>query len=179
VRRRSYICGDTSSGLTQRTNFFSANNGSTWAGYSTFFPSSPGNNPRALGIRVDPHTTVAGCTPSATAMCLNNNRFKVEALFATPTQPLASAQVVKLTDDTGYLWFFNAANVEVVVKVLNACSPVTGNKYWVFAAGLTNVEVRLTVTDTQNPLVPPKTYINPLNNPYPPLQDTSAFATCP
>jgi hypothetical protein len=27
--------------------------------------------------------------------------------------------------------------------------------------------------------VPPKTYINPLNNPYPPLQDTSAFATCP
>ncbi len=170
-----YICGDTSSGLTQRTNFFSATNGGTWAGYSTFFPSSPANNPRALGIRVDPHTAVAGCTPTATAMCLNNNRFKVEATFATPSIPTGTASTVKLTDDSGYLWFFNSANIELVVKVLNACG--VNNRYWVFAAGLTNVQVDLKVTDTQTGNV--KTYFNPLNQPYPPLQDTSAFATCP
>ncbi|HSS77993.1 MAG TPA: hypothetical protein VLV54_14780 [Thermoanaerobaculia bacterium] len=29
---------------------------------------------------------------------------------------------MKLTDETGYLWFFSNTNVEAVVKVLNACS---------------------------------------------------------
>jgi hypothetical protein len=47
----------------------------------------------------------------------------------------------------------------------------------VFAAGLTNVEVTLNVTDTRNGT--PKTYFNPLGTPYAPVQDTSAFATCP
>ncbi len=171
-----YICGDTSGALTQRTNFFSATNGGSWAGYSTFFPASPGNNPRALGIRVDPHAAVAGCTPTASAMCLNNNRFKVEAQFATIANPgLSPAFTVKLVDDSGYLWFFNANNIELVVKVLNACG--VNSRYWVFAAGLTNVRVDLTVTDTATGAV--KTYFNPLNQPYQPLQDTTAFATCP
>ncbi len=48
-------------------------------------------------------------------------------------------------------------NVEVVVKVLNGCSPPF-NHYWVFASGLTNVAVELTVTDTQTGEV--VTYLN-------------------
>ena len=169
-----FMCGDRSVTTTQRTIYGSGNGGTSFSTASTLFPTSP---PRAMGIRVDPATVITGCTPSATAMCLNNNRFKVEALFATAANPiLAAASTVKLTDDSGYLWFFNSANIEVVVKVLNACG--VNNRYWVFAAGLTNVEVRLTVTDTQNPGVF-RTYVNPLNQPFPPLQDTGAFATCP
>jgi hypothetical protein len=82
---------------------------------------------------------------------------------------------VQLTADTGYFWFFSDANVEMVVKVLNAC-PVN-NKYWVFAGGLTNVRVTVSVTDTSNGSV--QTYVNPQSTPFQPIQDTAAFATCP
>lgn len=57
----------------------------------------------------------------------------------------ARATPVQLTGDTGYFWFFNASNVELVVKVLDACH---FGRFWVFAGGLTNVDVDLTVTDT-------------------------------
>ncbi len=123
-------------------------------------------------------TTLGGpigpCIPNTTTLCLNNDRFKVQATFNTGSQS-GQAQVVELTADTGYLWFFAATNVEAVIKVINACS--FNSRYWVFAGGLTDVNVVLTVTDTQTGAV--KTYTNPLGTKYQPIQDTSAFATCP
>lgn len=167
-----FICGDRTAGTPQRTIFGSGNGGSSWINMSTAFPTAP---PRAMGIRVDPLAAAATCVPSATAMCLNNNRFKVEATFRTAGSPAQPAKVVKLTEDTGYLWFFTSTNVEVVVKVLNGCG--LNSHYWIFSAGLTNVEVSLVVTDTKNNTS--KTYVNPLNREYPPLLDTNGLATCP
>jgi hypothetical protein len=117
--------------------------------------------------------TTATCTESSTALCLNT-RFRVQATYQSGSGQSGQAQVVKLTSDTGYLWFFNSSNVEIVVKVLNACGI---NGYWVFAGGLTDVRVTLTVTDTQTGAV--KTYTNPIGTPFQPIQDTSAFSTCP
>jgi hypothetical protein len=98
-------------------------------------------------------------------------RFLVEATWET-SQPLTGdGHGVLLTADTGYFWFFNSANVEAVVKVLDGCG--VNNHFWVFAAGLTNVEVVLTVTDQTAQTV--KTYTNPLNQQFAPIQDTSAF----
>lgn len=167
-----FLCGDRSATTPQRANYGSGNQGASWTNVSTLFPSTP---PRALGIRTDPLVATGPCVPSATVMCLNNNRFKVEATFRTASAPSAAAKVFKLTDETGYFWFFTSTNVEVVVKVLNGCG--LNSRYWVFAAGLTNVEVVLTVTDTLTGV--PQTYVNPLDRPFPPLQDTNAFATCP
>ncbi|MBV8203137.1 MAG: hypothetical protein JOZ15_21185, partial [Acidobacteria bacterium] len=48
--------------------------------------------------------------------------------------------------------------------------------FWVFAGGLTNVHVVIKVTDTQTGAV--KTYTNPQNTAFQPLQDTSALP-CP
>jgi hypothetical protein len=45
------------------------------------------------------------------------------------------------------------------------------------AGGLTDVNVILTVTDTQTGVI--KTYTNPQGTPFQPIQDTDAFATCP
>ena len=59
--------------------------------------------------------------------------------------------------------------------MLNGCA--INNRYWVFAAGLTNVHVDLTVTDTQTGQI--KTYINPQGRTYVTILDTNAFATCP
>jgi hypothetical protein len=116
------------------------------------------------------------CPPSSTqVLCLNNNRFKVQSSFLTGSAGLGTAGTVELTGDTGYVFFFSPSNVEAVVKVLNACS--VNNRYWVFAGGLTDVRTVITVTDTQRNAV--KTYINPQGTAFQPIQDTSAFATCP
>lgn len=114
------------------------------------------------------------CTPDANTICLNNNRFRVTATYRTATLN-GNAMAVKLTDDTGYLWFFNSANVETVLKVINGCA--VGGHYWFFAGGLTNVFVQITVTDTTTGFT--RVYSNPLNQPFEPIQDTSAFPNCP
>lgn len=116
------------------------------------------------------------CTSGPTALCLNNGRFRVQATFRIPQGQTTQAQAVRMTDDTGYFWFFDADNVEVLVKVLNACSQQRP-RFWVFAAGLTNVRVDIQVTDTQTGQV--RTYTNPQGQAFLPVQDTSAFATCP
>jgi hypothetical protein len=115
------------------------------------------------------------CFPFFGRMCLGDGRFKLEARFLTNAAEEGEASPVHLTSDTGYFWFFGSANVEAVIKVLNGC-PVN-NRYWVFAGGLTNVHTLFTVADLQAGVV--KTYVNPQNLPFQPIQDTSAFATCP
>ena len=116
----------------------------------------------------------SACEPGDTVLCLNQGRFRVEAAWET-AEGSDAAHAVALTSDTGYFWFFNAANVEVIVKVLDACDPF--ERYWVFASGLTNVGVVITVTDTQTGAQ--RTYENPLSRPFLPILDASAFATCP
>lgn len=112
---------------------------------------------------------------NATELLLRNDRFRVTATFRTPGGTTQTAQAVELTDDTGYFYFFNPANVEAVVKVLNACG--VNQRYWVFAAGLTNVEMNITVFDTLR--TTSKTYTNLQGTAFAPIQDTAALATCP
>jgi hypothetical protein len=114
------------------------------------------------------------CTPNATTLCLNGGRFRVTVDWAKNDGDSGPGQGVALTSDSGYFWFFNADNIEMVVKVLQACS--LSQHFWVFAGGLTNVDVVMTVTDTQTGAE--RVYTNPLGTAFVPLQDTSAF-TCP
>ena len=132
-----------------------------------------------LGNRIGRITTgpTGPCTPDAHTLCLNNDRFSVTASFqATPTGPTEMATAVKLTGDSGYFWFFDPNNVELVVKVLNACVD-PWDSYWFFAAGLTNVEVEITAVDRHTG--ESKAYRNVRGTPFAPIQDTSAFRTCP
>jgi Trypsin len=115
------------------------------------------------------------CVPSDTVMCLSGGRFQVQATWKTPDGASGVAHTVSLADDSGYLWFFSASNAEAIVKVLNGCS--LSNHYWVFAGGLTNVQTMVTVTDSQTGFT--RTYTNPQGTAFAPIQDTSAFATCP
>jgi PKD repeat protein/Leucine-rich repeat (LRR) protein len=106
---------------------------------------------RAASLEVDSATVSgAACQASATQLCLNGNRFAVQATWTngpSAGNPSGGAgQAEPLTADTGYFWFFDDANVELVVKVLDACT--LSGSHWVFAAGLTDREVELTVTDT-------------------------------
>jgi len=118
--------------------------------------------------------TAEPCRDGLGAVCLVDDRFEVTARWRTPQGTEGAGQAVSLTSDTGYFWFFNADNVELIVKVLDACS--FADRFWVFAGGLTNVEVELTVLDTVTQAS--KTYLNPLGTPFVPIQDTDAFG-CP
>jgi hypothetical protein len=116
------------------------------------------------------------CVPDDHTLCLDSGRFSVTADYQeTPEGPSVPATAVTLTDATGYFWFFDSSNVELIVKVLNGCA--INSHYWVFAAGLTNVGVHMTVTDLRTGMQQP--FDNPVGTPFAPIQDTTAFATCP
>lgn len=116
------------------------------------------------------------CRPDATTVCVNGARFSVVAQWQDAAGNSGQGFAEKLTDDTGSFWFFNPENVEVVVKVLDACADPS-QSFWVFATGLTDVHVHITVTDTVTGEIWEAT--NPLGVPFLPLQATDAFATCP
>jgi photosystem II stability/assembly factor-like uncharacterized protein len=121
------------------------------------------------------YRTVGLCTPGPTTLCLNDGRFQVQAEWTARDGSSGPGQARAMTGDAGYFTFFDPANVEVMVKVLNGCG-LNGN-FWIFAAGLTDVNVVMTVTDRQTGAV--KIYTNAQGTPFPPIQDTGTFATCP
>jgi hypothetical protein len=137
---------------------------------------------RALGEQifynqVTPALKAAVCVQTPSTLCLNNSRFKVTATWRTfigIESGSGPGHSIPETNDFGQFWFFTPDNVELSVKVLDGCS--LNNHFWVFASGLTDVEVVLTVTDSQTGAS--RTYFNPQGQPYTPVQDTSAFS-CP
>ncbi len=115
------------------------------------------------------------CAANATTLCLSGGRFKVETHWAKEDGSHGAGFAVGDGSDSGRFWFFNADNTEVTTKVLDGCA---GNeRYWVFASGLTDVEVTLTVTDTHTGAQ--RSYFNPLGKAFAPVLDANAFATCP
>ena len=111
------------------------------------------------------------CTDGPESLCLGTgDRFEVETAWTT-AQGSGTGRRRELTADTGFFWFFKDTNVEAMVKVLDGCA-VNGH-YWVFAAGLTNVEVALAVRDTVGGAR--RAYHNDLGVPFQPIQDTAAF----
>jgi membrane-associated phospholipid phosphatase len=137
---------------------------------------------RALGEQIfynnlTPVTKPAACVQTPNALCLENSRFKVQSIWRTfigIESGSAPGHALPQTNDFGQFWFFSPDNVELSVKVLNGCA--LNNHFWVFASGLTNVEVVLRVTDTLTGET--RTYFNPNGQAYTPVQDTSAFS-CP
>jgi len=122
----------------------------------------------------DSKSAAAGCAPSSTSLCLRGGRFRVETTWTASDHTTGQGRAVGLTGDTGYFWFFDDSNVELVVKILDGCS--SNDRFWVFAGGLTNVGVTLTITDTRTGAV--NTYENPEGTAFRPIQDTAAMPTC-
>ena len=116
------------------------------------------------------------CVAGPATLCVNGGRFRVEVAWRTAANASGLAQAAPLTPESGYFWFFDADNPEVFVKVLDACVDPF-NHYWVFAAGLTDVETRLTVVDTATGEL--RIYDKPLGQGFDPIRDTSAFDDCP
>jgi plastocyanin len=118
-------------------------------------------------------TTPSSCQADANTLCFLD-RFQAELSWRFASGQSGAGGAVSLSPRSGAFYFLAADNLELLVKMLNACG---SNRYWVFFAATTNVEFTLTVTDTQTGRI--NTYFNPLGKAALPIQDTDAFATCP
>jgi hypothetical protein len=165
-----FLCGDYDRDTVQ-PGFDMVNLDLNWVPLQTADPQYTALMVRGSFSALDSST----CVSDTETLCLNNGRFQVKMDWRTPQGDSGQGMGVQLTADTGYFWFFQDTNVEVVIKVLDAC--VFADHFWVFAGGLTNVEVVITVTDTATGAV--KVYTNPLTEACQPIQDTEAFLTCP
>jgi hypothetical protein len=147
-----------------------------------------GDSPNSNEAQASTDAVTAACVPGAQTLCLAGDRFRVRVAWKTAAGGNGLGQVVPtaVSDDSGLFWFFDAANWEMLVKVLAAC-PVNDHN-WVFFAATTNVGFTLTVTDTGTVTPgtataaggnPVRTYFNPAGSTAQTVTDTSAFATCP
>lgn len=89
--------------------------------------------------------------------------------FVGKTAPLAST-------DSAIFYFFQPANFELLVKVVNGCG--LNNRFWVYYAATTNVDFYLYVDDVFD-AAPGIYYHNPLGTQFATsVADSDAFATC-
>jgi hypothetical protein len=112
--------------------------------------------------------------PATPTLDLLGGRFRVEVVWETAEGASEAGLPRSLSDETGAFSFFSQANLELIVKVIDGCA--LNQRYWVFAAGLTNVGVLLRVTDTQTDET--WTFENPVGQAFPPVQDTNALTGC-
>ena len=141
----------------------------TVAGDHLFFSADDLLSGRELWVLpLDPATPA--CVPSDAALCLNGGRFRVEATWRDFAGNAGRGHARPLTADTGYFWFFNEANVEVILKVLDGRG--VNEHHWAFYGALSNVEYTLTVTDTATGAS--RRYINPPGR-FGSVGDTEAF----
>jgi hypothetical protein len=136
--------------------------------------AGPRNTWRTWVAQAAAAPTSGSCVPDAATLCLGGGRYRATAQWRSAAGTTGAGGAVPITGDTGYFWFFDEANIEVVVKVLDGCT--VNGRHWVFAAGLTDVEVTLAVTDTLSGAE--RTYTSPAGEAFAPIQDTSALP-CP
>jgi hypothetical protein len=112
------------------------------------------------------------CGTGRYSLCLAGERFHVTAYSRLPSGgPLNAAGTAPFTADSGSFWFFDPVNLELSVKILDACT--VNNKFWVFAAGTTTLEVQLNVLDTVTGAL--QKYVHPPGQPFVTIADTGAF----
>jgi len=123
-------------------------------------------------VLVPPET---GCAASSSALCLGAERFRIAVEWRDYQGRRGTGHAYPLTTDSGLFWFFSETNLEVLVKVVNACAGFS--RHWVYAAATTDVEYTVIATDTATGRS--RSYFNPLGRRSPAITDSDAFATCP
>ncbi|MEM7354239.1 MAG: Ig-like domain-containing protein [Acidobacteriota bacterium] len=134
-------------------------------------------SPAAAGLKTAVYAAKGDdfCLAGPSTLCLAQDRFSVEVSWTDFDDVTGVGSVLPFqSDDSGLLWFFNADNWEMLIKVLPGCD--FNNHFWVFSAASTDVEYRLRVTDHVAGVV--KEYFNPRGNAAAAITDTFAFPTC-
>lgn len=140
-------------------------------GFRIFARNGFGVSPMSNAAHV---TTIADgipCRVDSDSLCLVEGRFRVEVEFVDPASgQLQTASAIPSTDKTGFFWFFQPGNFELVVKMIDGRT--VNDSFWFFYGGITGLEFRIAVTDTVTGQV--RTYVNPAGESCG-RADTSAF----
>lgn len=123
---------------------------------------------------IDNDASGDACAGNATSLCLLGGRFQVDIQWRDFENRTGSGRSVALSDQSGLFWFFDRANFEVLVKMVDACNGFGSN--WLFFSSTTNVEMDVTVRDTHTGKT--ETFHNPLGQTAVPVIDISSFADC-
>ena len=138
--------------------------------FSTAYP--------ALAPWLSPAPAAGPCNRNSAVACLQSSRFEVNVSWQNGSGS-GTGQVMSFggqrteSDEAAFYYFQSATNFEMGVKILNACIPLFGNKYWVFISGLTDQGWTVTVRDTQTGAT--KTYNNAVGHLSTTFADTAAF----
>ena len=122
---------------------------------SIYFSASDGLHGPELWVL--PPTGAELCLASDRSLCLENGRCRVEATWRDFAGNTGDGVAVPITGDTGYFWFFDDANVELILKLIDGGG--FNGHHWVYYGALTNVEYTFTVTDSETGAA--KRYFNP------------------
>ena len=106
---------------------------------------------------------------------LRGGRFAIEGRWRTAADAEGAAHGRAITRDGAIFWFFRPSNPELLVKVLDACAAF--GQVWVFAAGVTDVGVELTVTDRETGASWSRTTV--AGQPFGHVLDTAALPCAP
>ena len=108
--------------------------------------------------------------------CLQGGRFSASVTWRDFADGDGPGRVAPgSSTDSTLFWFFDAANWELLVKVLDGCD--NNGHFWVFSGATTDVEFDLTVIDLETG--DEFSFHNPLGNPPLTANATTAFPACP
>jgi hypothetical protein len=86
------------------------------------------------------------CTPGSLDLCLTSRRFQVQVTWSNQFNGTSgTGHPILGTDSTGYFYFTDSTNYELVVKILDF-----GSVYKVFYGELTDLDFTITITDTHD-----------------------------
>ncbi|MEM7479574.1 MAG: FG-GAP-like repeat-containing protein [Acidobacteriota bacterium] len=102
---------------------------------------------RGGGEVVSPATPEPSTVAPTPSLALSGGRFDVRVEWTDFSGRQGLGQAVPMTDKTGYFWFFDDSNVELLVKILDGRSD--NGHFWVFYGSLSNVAFTLRVLDTE------------------------------
>ena len=112
------------------------------------------------------------CVANAETLCLQDSRYEVEVEWRDGAGGSGAGRVVHAgTNDSGMFSFFDRANWEVLIKVLDGCS--ANGQVWVFGGSTTDLGYVIRVTDTATGAV--KEYRNEPGTAAAAITDVAAF----
>jgi polysaccharide biosynthesis protein PslG len=132
-------------GKADTSAFTPVTGGASVFGATAAYPSASAE-PKTLAPLSSPLTA---CVADVDTLCLQDGRFAVEVDWSVPRDGShGKGRKVNTTNQSGYFWFFDADNLELVVKVLDGRA--VNGRFWVFYGALSDVEYWVRVTDTQS-----------------------------
>lgn len=121
-----------------------------------------------------PVRQAAECVSTATEICALG-RFLIRAEWSHEGLDPQAASALVDTEQAGRFWFFDAANTELVIKVVDGCD--FNERFWIYLAGLTTLDATVEIVDTITGAE--KRYHHSAGSNFAPISDIAAFATCP